>query len=276
MPVQHPPPPGAASVATQDSFSRAGYAVVRAADGATVPHFLAGVDAYFAAPAQATRADARPDGMGFRAFASGRRCYLVQDQAQSARLPVATPCWQWCHALALACLSDAAQALRWPLDMALDWPAATPQPPAAAQANLLRLFHYPPGTTEHLGEHVDLGLLTVTVASAPGLEVYDPAHGGWVDVEKGLAPGDVVVLAGETLNYLSNGRLPSCLHRVTAREQPRVSAVYHLRARGAARFDSTRLQTDGTGVFPTPFQHSMDALGAAHLADRDNVNEEKF
>jgi len=68
------------------------------------------------------------------------------------------------------------------------------------------------------GSHTDTTFLTlVPCASQPGLEVFDPSIGAFLCHEASplACPGrDVICLAGEFLDLLSNGKYGSAVHRV--------------------------------------------------------------
>ena len=84
--------------------------------------------------------------------------------------------------------------------------------------SLLRILHYPPlDGSEPAGAvraaaHEDINMLTVLpVSHQPGLQILN-RDGSWTDVP-GQA-GDVVINAGDMLQELSGGALPSTTHRV--------------------------------------------------------------
>lgn len=69
------------------------------------------------------------------------------------------------------------------------------------------------------GAHADLGLLTVSPISAhPLLEAWDPETLAWRHAERDAlaAPGmcDALVFAGETLSFLTAGRVQAIVHKV--------------------------------------------------------------
>lgn len=103
---------------------------------------------------------------------------------------------------------------------------------AAATPTLARLFRYAPGGGGGAAPHRDLGLLTLCVSRAPGLQVQDGAAGAWRD-----ATGPATVLAGRTLRVLSANRVPAALHRVRAAGPGRDSFVLALRPAAAAVVD---------------------------------------
>jgi isopenicillin N synthase-like dioxygenase len=84
-------------------------------------------------------------------------------------------------------------------------------------ATLTRAVHYPPMEdapepgTVWAAEHGDINLVTALPrATAPGLQLKTAE--GWVDVDP--PPGCAVLNTGMMLEHLSNGKLPTGVHRV--------------------------------------------------------------
>lgn len=80
---------------------------------------------------------------------------------------------------------------------------------------LLRALHYPPNPERSVraAAHEDINLITLLpVSTAPGLQVLD-REGKWHDV--GGEPGDLVINAGDMLQYMTDGFIRSTTHRVT-------------------------------------------------------------
>ena len=79
-----------------------------------------------------------------------------------------------------------------------------------------RAFHYRldgPGDDVVLTPHKDVGLLTIlTGSTAPGLEIQDPKTGDFVPVRQPY--GNVVIIAGELLEYITAGSIKAPNHRV--------------------------------------------------------------
>jgi len=89
---------------------------------------------------------------------------------------------------------------------------------------LLRMFSYLPATGI-AEEHRDLGLLTLCVGTGKGLEVWEGPedNGRWIPAQ------GPCILAGRTLRYLSNGKIPAAMHRVVGNPDGRTSIVFALR-----------------------------------------------
>lgn len=114
-------------------------------------------------------------------------------------------------------------------------------------ASVLRIYDYrnkapisssqPLVANDSCGVHADLGLLTISpTATIAGLQIWSLERMLWTDIESGAEAKHVSLFAGETLGYLTNGRLPGTLHRVPAiygsGDGPRrMSMPYFLRSR---------------------------------------------
>ena len=99
-----------------------------------------------------------------------------------------------------------------------------------------------------------MGLLTVAPQSnLPGLMLLPPSGIGMIDVEREegqdksshkynvdpFVPSEVIIFAGETLGYLTRGKLRAPVHYVDERYmgQARISMPFFLRARPDAFID---------------------------------------
>lgn len=101
---------------------------------------------------------------------------------------------------------------------------------AGSPSTLLRALHYPPNPNMEIraAAHEDINLITLLpVSTAPGLQVQDRA-GNWYDVEGD--PGDIVVNAGDMLQYLSDGVMKSTTHRVITPADLRDRSRYSMAA----------------------------------------------
>lgn len=79
--------------------------------------------------------------------------------------------------------------------------------------------------------HTDVGSLTLLFCSEPGLQILDPDTERWMYIKP--KHGHAIVNVGDSLRFLSNLRLRSCLHRVVPPADgelvDRVSCAYFLR-----------------------------------------------
>lgn len=86
--------------------------------------------------------------------------------------------------------------------------------------------------------HTDLGCLSILYHAESGLQVRLTESGPWEGVN--TSPGVAIVNVGDTLEYMSHGRLRSVLHRVAPLAkhafQERFTVGYFMRAENAASF----------------------------------------
>lgn len=112
----------------------------------------------------------------------------------------------------------------------------------------LDLFHYhnvedtrAKWATNHPA-HTDSGLISlIPVSTIPALDFLDQQLGHWIEIERAIhdqAPAlgttyedYVVIMAGDTLEWLAKGSFKAGMHRVVRTEVPRQSAVHKLRGR---------------------------------------------
>lgn len=126
---------------------------------------------------------------------------------------------------------------------------------------LLRMFRYdrPPGPDPVVNaeRHKDLGLLSLVVATSPGLHVLSPSSNQWIPIEEDVfLPPEVrarsggltaTLLGGETLRFLTRGHYRAGVHGVICNppgpengEDPfRYSIVFTLRPAVAPVFTKT-------------------------------------
>jgi len=91
-------------------------------------------------------------------------------------------------------------------------------------------------------EHVDPGFITVlTKANEPGLELFNTSSDSWIQMESVMEDNQVVVLIGETLNRLSNGRYKGVLHRVGKSSASRYNMALELRPKVPIYYDWSTL-----------------------------------
>eukprot|EP01121_Diplochlamys_sp_Union-15-3_P000174 TRINITY_DN10161_c0_g1_i1.p1 TRINITY_DN10161_c0_g1~~TRINITY_DN10161_c0_g1_i1.p1 ORF type:complete len:179 (+),score=17.98 TRINITY_DN10161_c0_g1_i1:137-673(+) len=80
-------------------------------------------------------------------------------------------------------------------------------------------------------QHVDPGLITVLGrGTMNGLEIRDSfLSDDWISIEKYMTDNEVVVIAGETLNLVSGGRIKGGLHWVNKSEKERLNLTFEMR-----------------------------------------------
>ena len=141
--------------------------------------------------------------------------------------------------LALGMDADAVHAVLDPSSSCATLPGRAVVPPGATAADAgashtaLRIWSYAPGA-QPTDWHCDNTLLTLGVkGSARGLRVRT-LDGRLLCPEEGLADDQVVLYLGDSLSYLSGGRVLPLMHEVvppSAGAPPRLSMPFFLRAR---------------------------------------------
>lgn len=88
------------------------------------------------------------------------------------------------------------------------------QPSTTSLAMLRYLPQSGPLESHQVGHmaHTDVGSLTLLFTSTPGLEIFSPSTAEWSPVLP--RQGSIFVNVGDSLRFISEGRLNSCLHRV--------------------------------------------------------------
>ena len=125
----------------------------------------------------------------------------------------------------------------------------------SASHSALRVWQYTHGQPS--GWHCDNTLLTLAPrGSSVGLEVRSPLDGRSFSPESSMSADELLVFAGDSLSYLSSGRVPALMHRVvppppppissahsTAHaDPPRLSCPFFLRARRSATLEPRRVE----------------------------------
>ncbi|CAD6565746.1 MAG: hypothetical protein ASARMPREDX12_006752 [Alectoria sarmentosa] len=103
--------------------------------------------------------------------------------------------------------------------------------PSTSALSLLRYLPDTPGSDKagHMA-HTDIGTLAIVLSMVPGLQVQLPGDSEWRYIAP--KPGHAIINVGDCLTFLSNGRLPSILHRVVpapGTEEMKYSLGYFLR-----------------------------------------------
>ena len=131
----------------------------------------------------------------------------------SSQLPNLTKFELACHEISLLLLSTLSRALADRVQV----PFENLHRKDHASTTSLACLKYLPGpalTQSQVGHmaHTDVGSLTLLFTSSPGLQVYQKSSSTWLPATP--RPGCVVVNVGDTLRFMSDGILKSCLHRV--------------------------------------------------------------
>lgn len=88
--------------------------------------------------------------------------------------------------------------------------------------------------------HTDVGSLTLLFTSSPGLEIFNRSSSSWIPVAP--RPGSIFVNVGDTLSFMSENTLKSCIHRVSPIKDSmgstgiRFTLAFFLRSELAATF----------------------------------------
>ncbi|KAF7870336.1 hypothetical protein EAF04_004082 [Stromatinia cepivora] len=169
-------------------------------------------------------------------------------------------------------------------------------------ATMIRLFRYEGDVVEGkvVSEpHRDLGLLSLSISDAPGLEVFDMHSKTSFPIERsyeGIPAGTLLV--GRELEFLSNGRYHAGGHSVrmypktatrnepdgkengneretAAKKHYRYSIVFVLRGHGELGIDTDELRTPITGRWKKPMKGlKLENLYRRFMSKHVNINAE--
>ncbi len=118
-----------------------------------------------------------------------------------------------------------------------------------------------------LGEHTDLGLLTLLIQDeVGGLQAKSEEH-GWIDVDP--RPGTIVVNLADCMQVWTNDRYRAALHRVLPmKTSTRMSIPYFFNpARDAVIAPINEIAAGVPRYEPFSFREFIDARGADNYAD---------
>ncbi|KAF7908383.1 uncharacterized protein EAF01_004138 [Botrytis porri] len=169
-------------------------------------------------------------------------------------------------------------------------------------ATMIRLFRYESNGIEGkvVSEpHRDLGLLSLSISDAPGLEVLDMQSKKSFAIERSFEGRDIgTLLVGRELNFLSNNRYQAGGHSVrmysktvtrhepdekenedkremSARKYYRYSIVFVLRGHEDVSIDTDELRTPITGRWKKPMKGlKMENLYRRFMSKHVNINVE--
>lgn len=158
-------------------------------------------------------------------------------------------------------------------DDLLDGTLTLPRDEEAVSGTLLRMFQYEP-EGGFASEHTDLGLLTLCMGDKPGLEC--------LDMEASVSQGEMVwrgvdgpvVLVGQTVRGLSEGRINAGVHRVRATREGRMSAVFALRHGWKKEVDLRRFGGEGV-VEPRRLYEEMK-IGVLNINAKGEVRKKQL
>jgi isopenicillin N synthase-like dioxygenase len=168
------------------------------------------------------------------AVLKNKKVFVVRNQHVPDELKHSLSYIPFVHALAIDILHSIEKDLDLENGQLTDTVSHTPLPVTDQSTSLLRLFAYDPSneTGESADAHEDLGLLTIIPCSqVPALEVVNYKEDcQWINVESLADASHAIVLAGKTLEQMTNGRYLAGTHRVKKSPEKRFSIVYQLRA----------------------------------------------
>ncbi|KAI0638938.1 2OG-Fe-II oxygenase family oxidoreductase [Trametes polyzona] len=108
----------------------------------------------------------------------------------------------------------------------------------------LVMLHYPPSDSDETighNKHTDIGSITLLFSEQWGLQVWSPEIDGWAFIQP-RPKGHATINVGDSLRFLSQKRLYSCLHRVIPpvggrQTEDRYSIAYFLRPENNAVYE---------------------------------------
>ncbi|XP_073148639.1 uncharacterized protein [Henckelia pumila] len=143
------------------------------------------------------------------------------------------------------------------------------------------------GGGSSLGCEVEKGLLTLISSDSSALQVCDP-NGSWYQADSGLTPGDLLLLTGKALSYITAGLRPAASYRTVPDNSLTASCGGRLMPQCTAILDCSSIATAGNVIperfVPISVSRFMDDLSAEddvlynHIDDvcvpRDNLSRE--
>jgi len=206
---------------------------------------------------------------------SYKESFAIRDQAVPLALQNCIPAYHALHHLALQCLQIIAEKMQWPFEKLQRLTQKSDLYLQNPTASLLRVIHYQnKNTKDHACvAHQDLGLISIVISTnSPALEILDYTNYEWLDIESIVPTFDAIIMVGETLSSLSNGKLLPATHRVRTPENLRTSLVFQLRADPDVLIDSTEFENTVTKKFHKPFCLTGQEFYLSEIKNRTSVN----
>eukprot|EP00462_Mataza_sp_D1_P024961 CAMPEP_0175133718 /NCGR_PEP_ID=MMETSP0087-20121206/7796_1 /TAXON_ID=136419 /ORGANISM="Unknown Unknown, Strain D1" /LENGTH=267 /DNA_ID=CAMNT_0016416235 /DNA_START=91 /DNA_END=891 /DNA_ORIENTATION=+ len=165
-------------------------------------------------------------------FQKTRETWSTGEGQTDAVLDLAGQCWEAMESVALTCLSSLTESLGLgsAQDILAKWGDESLLPEGSLGNSILDIFKYHNDGTKlsNLGAHFDPGFVTVLKDNGvAGLQAWDKDTGHLTDLA--IGKGEAVVILNKGLETLSSGRLPACLHQVSAAPSTRMSMVFETR-----------------------------------------------
>lgn len=211
--------------------------------------------------------------LGYRDI-SAKEMFLIRDAMVPPELSACVELAKTFHQLSCVCSDLISEELQMDANLLRNLIDTQAFPNNSLSSSVLRIIHYRADYDLPTDIHEDLGLLTfVTHTGVPALEIYDFKNDlGWVDVEAQQNETDVIVMAGESLSFVSNGYYIPAPHRVRKPTRTRIAINYHLRLKQDVILDSNDLTTAVTGKFSKPFHLTAGEFLNREIQLRSSVN----
>ncbi|KZV36745.1 RING/U-box superfamily protein isoform 1 [Dorcoceras hygrometricum] len=133
-----------------------------------------------------------------------------------------------------------------------------------------------------LGCEVERGLLTLISSDSSGLQVCDP-NGCWYQADTGLAPGELLLLTGKGLGYITAGLRPAASYRAVPENSfttscgGRTALAFRLMPQGNAILECSSIAAAGNVIpeayVPISVSRFMDDLSAEDDALYNQIDE---
>ncbi|THU92305.1 2OG-Fe-II oxygenase family oxidoreductase [Dendrothele bispora CBS 962.96] len=139
----------------------------------------------------------------------------------------------------------------------------------------LVMLHYPPTDADsaNIGhnKHTDIGSITLLFSEQWGLQVFDPETQAWKFIQP-RPHGHATINVGDSLRFLSEKKLYSCLHRVIpptsdVQTEDRYSIAYFLRPENAAVLEDA----DGKSVAASKWHDDKYVMFGAPHEEQDKA-----
>lgn len=253
-----------------------GYALIPHDNNDVIINALANIKSFFSKNQNYKQSFNNPGIKEFGYYDLGyKEFFAIRNQQLPDELSSCILLFECLRILALDCLQVIAEKMQWDPTLLPMIIQKSILPSDEKSSSLLRLLNYHPQSSNNYAcqMHQDLGLLSIVICTeTPALEIYDYIAGDWVDIETQAKPFDAIIMVGETLTALSNGKLLPATHRVRCIAESRTSIVYQLRADPDAMLDSVCFETAITKQFQKPFKLTGEAFYNHEIQSRTSVN----
>jgi len=197
-----------------------------------------------------------------------KELFLIRDNTMPKVLHPCRDYLEFMYNFSKECLAFIATEMGWPPEHLYQLIDDKPLSSGQLANSVLGGFQYYGG--KELGvstaEHQDLGLLTILPRSnIAALEIYDfDQTGKWINIENQLQENELLVMFGETLTLITNGKLIPATHRVQKTQLPRTALVYRVRAKPNALLDAN--------LFENPVSITAATFIGGERSKRTSVN----